>query len=118
MLQTYYGIIALLMMASGISALFLYLSVALGPKKPNAVKDTPYECGMTPFESPSGRHAVRFYLAGMLFVLFDIELIFFFPWAVVYRQLGVLGFVEMMLFMVMLVLGFAYAWRKGALQWK
>ncbi len=118
MLQSYYGIIALLMMASGISALFLYLSVALGPKKPNAVKDTPYECGMTPFESPSGRHAVRFYLAGMLFVLFDIELIFFFPWAVVYRQLGVLGFVEMMLFMVMLVLGFAYAWRKGALQWK
>jgi len=118
MLQSYYGIIALLMMASGISALFLYLSVALGPKKPNAVKDMPYECGMTPFESPSGRHAVRFYLAGMLFVLFDIELIFFFPWAVVYRQLGVLGFVEMMLFMVMLVLGFAYAWRKGALQWK
>ncbi len=118
MLKSYYGIIALLMMASGISALFLYLSVALGPKKPNAVKDTPYECGMTPFESPSGRHAVRFYLAGMLFVLFDIELIFFFPWAVVYRQLGVLGFVEMMLFMVMLVLGFAYAWRKGALQWK
>lgn len=118
MLQSYYGVLALLMMASGVSALFLYLSAVLGPKKPNAAKDMPYECGMAPFESPSGRHAVRFYLAGMLFVLFDIELIFFFPWAVVYRQLGVLGFAEMMLFMVMLVLGFAYAWRKGALQWK
>lgn len=118
MLQSYYGIIALLVMATGVSSLFLYLSAALGPKKPNPVKDMPYECGMEPFELPTGRHSVRFYLAGMLFVLFDIELIFFFPWAVIYRQLGVLGFVEMMLFMVMLVLGFAYAWRKGALQWK
>ena len=60
MLQSYYGIIALLVMASGISALFLYLSATLGPKKPNAAKDMPYECGMAPFESPSGRHAVRF----------------------------------------------------------
>ncbi len=105
-------------MATGVSALFLYLSEALGPKKPNPAKNMPYECGVAPFELPTGRHAVRFYLAGMLFVLFDIELIFFFPWAVVYRQLGVLGFVEMMLFMAMLVLGFAYAWRKGALHFR
>jgi len=118
MLQSYYGIVAILLMATGASALFLYLSEALGPKKTNAAKEMPYECGMPPFESPSGRHAVRFYLAGMLFVLFDIELVFFFPWAVVYRELGVLGFTEMMLFMGMLVLSFAYAWRKGALQWK
>ena len=105
-------------MATGVSALFLYLSEALGPKKPNPAKNMPYECGVAPFELPTGRHAVRFYLAGMLFVLFDIELIFFFPWAVVYRQLGFFGFAEMMVFMLALVLGFAYAWKKGALKFR
>ena len=106
------------LLAGGVSGLFIFLSQTLGPKKPNPAKDTPFECGETPFESPSGRHSVKFYLAGMLFVLFDIELIFFFPWAVVYRKLGVFGFIEMMFFMFVLVLGFIYAWRKGALEWK
>ncbi len=105
-------------MAAAVGALFIYLSATLGPKKPNSAKDMPYECGKVPFESPTGRHSVRFYLAGMLFVLFDIEMIFFFPWAVVYRSLGFFGFMEMMLFAGVVVLGFAYAWRKGALQWK
>ena len=118
MLKDYLGILVMFLLAGGTSALFIYLSQRLGPKNPNPAKDMPYECGKEPFELPSGRHAVKFYLAGMLFVLFDVELIFFFPWAVVYRRLGVFGFAEMMVFLSVLVLGFLYAWRKGALEWR
>ena len=118
MLSPYFGILMMFIFAAGVSTIFILLTQALGPRKPNAAKALPYECGKAPFELPSGRHAVKFYLAGMLFVLFDVELIFFFPWAVVYRQLGVSGFISMMFFLLILVLGFAYAWRKGALQWK
>ena len=106
------------LLAIGVSGLFLTLSQVLGPKKPSAAKNKPFECGKDIFESPAGRHSVKFYLAAMLFVLFDIEMIFFFPWAVLYRSLGLFGFVEMMVFMLFLGLGFAYAWRKGALEWK
>ena len=118
MLNHYFGILMMFVFAVSVSGLFIFLSERLGPKKPNPAKDTPYECGESPFQSPSGRHAVKFYLAGMLFVLFDVELIFFFPWAVVYRDLGFFGFVEMLFFGFLLVLGFAYAWRKGVLEWK
>ena len=104
--------------AGGTAGLFIFLSRKLGPRKPNAAKSMPYECGKTPFETPSARHAVKFYLAGMLFVLFDVEMIFFFPWAVRYQKLGLPGFLSMMFFIFVLVLGFAYAWRKGALEWK
>src|SRR3989338_7547082 len=115
MLKDYFGILVMFALAGGVSCLFIVLSEKLGPKRPNPAKAMPFETGKVPFEHPSGRHSVKFYLAGMLFVLFDIELIFFFPWALVYRQLGVLGFVEMMIFIFFLVLGFVYAWRKGAL---
>ena len=117
-MQPYFGIFAMFLMAAGVSGLFIFLSQALGPKKPNAAKDMPFECGMPPTGMPTGRHVVKFYLAGMLFVLFDVEMIFFFPWAVIYRELGVSGFITMMLFLGILVLGFAYAWKKGALEWK
>ena len=105
-------------MAAGVSGLFIVLASSLGPKKPNDAKNTPFECGMQPFSSPGSKQAVKFYLAAMLFVIFDIELIFFFPWAVIYRDLGLFGFVEMMVFMGFLGLGFLYAWRRGALEWK
>ena len=118
MLADYSGILIFFVLAATVAAIFIVLSQSIGPKKPNPIKDMPYECGKAPFEAPTGRHSVRFYIAGMLFVLFDIELIFFFPWAVVYRQLGVFGFVYMLVFLTLLVLGFAYAWRKGALEWK
>lgn len=117
-MQSYFGILAMFVFAAGVAGLFIFLAQSLGPKKPNPVKDQPYECGVKPFEGASGRHSVKFYLAGMLFVLFDIEMIFFFPWAVLYRKLGAFGFVEMMFFMGLLFLGFIYAWRKGALEWK
>ena len=106
------------LMAASVSALFIFLSQSLGPKKPNPAKDQPFECGKVPFESPAGKHVVRFYLVGMLFVIFDIELIFLFPWAVVYREIGWSAFISMMIFLAMFELGFVYAWRKGAFQWK
>ncbi len=118
MLYSHLGILFMFVFAVGVAALFIFLSQTLGPKKPNAAKNMPFECGKVPFESASGRHSVKFYLAGMLFVLFDIEMIFFFPWAVLYRKLGAFGFVEMTFFMALLFLGFIYAWKKGALEWK
>ena len=108
----------LFVFAGGTSALFIVLAQTLGPKRPNAAKNEPFECGKHPFSQPLGRHSVSFYLGGMLFVLFDVEMIFFFPWAVLYRKLGAFGFFEMTFFMTLLVLGFAYAWRKGALNFK
>ena len=101
-----------------VSGLFIWLSSTLGPKNPNPAKNSPYECGEKPFGSPASHQTVKFYLAAMLFVLFDVELIFFFPWAVLYRKLGLFGFMEMFFFLTVLVLGFIYAWRKGALEWK
>ncbi len=118
MLHSHFGILAMFIFAAGVASLFIILSQALGPKKPNPAKNQPFECGKLPFETASGRHSVKFYLAGMLFVLFDIEMIFFFPWAVLYRKLGFFGFGEMMVFMGLLFLGFIYAWKKGALEWK
>jgi NADH-quinone oxidoreductase subunit A len=98
--------------------LFIFQASTLGPKKPIPVKDEPFECGEKPFNLPEGRLPVRFYLVAMLFVLFDVELVFFFPWAVVYRQLGLFGFVEMLVFLSFLVLGFFYAWKKGILEFR
>ena len=105
-------------MAAGLAGLFIFLSTVLGPKRPNPVKDQPFECGEKPFSLPEGKLPVRFYLVAMLFVLCDVELVFLLPWAVVYRELGVLGFVEMIVFLFFLVLGFAYAWKKGALEFR
>ena len=117
MLSQYFGIFVMFCMAASVAGLFIFLSQKLGPKKSAPAEQTPFECGKTPFELPSGRHSVKFYLAGMLFVLFDIEMIFLFPWAVLYRELGIFGFFEMMFFLFMLSLGFVYAWKKGALKW-
>lgn len=118
MLQNYFGILAIFIIAGSVSGLFLLLAEKLGPKNPNAVKNTPFECGKEPFEKPTGRHTVRFYLAGMLFVLFDVEIIFFYPWAVVFRDLGIGAFAAMMIFLVLFELGFLYAWKKGAFEFK
>jgi NADH-quinone oxidoreductase subunit A len=112
------GIFITFLFASALSALFIFLATTLGPKKPNPTKAEPFECGEKPFGLPEGRLPVRFYLVAMLFVLFDVELVFFFPWAVVYRQLGIFGFLEMLVFVFFLALGFLYAWKKGALEFK
>ena len=113
-------LIAILVMFVGAGVVvgaMLGLSEWLGPKKRNPVKDEAFECGNIPISSPGDRFAVKFYTIAILFVLFDIEIVFLFPWAVVFRSIGLVGFVSMALFIAVLVLGLAYAWRKGALQW-
>ena len=112
------GVFIMFVMAGSVAGLFILGASTLGPKHPNPVKDEPFECGETPFALPEGRLPVRFYLVAMLFVLFDVEIVFLFPWAVVYRSLGLFGFVEMLVFLFFLVLGFVYAWKKGALEFK
>jgi NADH-quinone oxidoreductase subunit A len=110
-------LLVMALLVGGVAALFIIASVTLGPKKRNPVKDTPFECGI---ESQGFAHqpvAVRFYLMALLFILFDVELAFLFPWAVVYRDLGLFGFVEMLLFFVVVGVGFIYAWKVGALEW-
>ena len=118
MLKDYLGILFTILFAAGLSGIFLLLAVTLGPKRPNKAKDQPFESGETPFESPTGRHAVKFYLAGMLFVLFDVEIIFLFPWAVLAKDLGAQGFVAMIIFLTLFLLGDAYAWRKGLFEFR
>ncbi len=117
-MKEYLGVLITFVLAGGIGGAFLLLASLLGPKRPSPAKSEPFECGQEPFRLPSGRFSVKFYLVAMLFILFDVELIFLFPWAVVYRYLGLAGFLEMAVFMGIVVLGFLYAWRKGALEWQ
>lgn len=118
MLHDYLGVLFTILLAAGLSGVFIVLATVLGPKRPNAAKNQPFECGLVPFEQPAGRQAVKFYLAGMLFVIFDVEIIFLFPWAVIAKDLGPQGFWAMMIFLGLFILGDAYAWRKGAFEFK
>ncbi len=117
-MNEYLGILITFILAGGIAGVFILLSSVLGPKKPSAAKMEPFECGERPFSLPTGKLTIRYYLIAMLFILFDVELVFLFPWAVVYRKLGLYGFFEMSLFLGVLLVGFIYAWRKGALEWQ
>ena len=117
-MSEYLGILVTFVLAGGIAGVFILLSSTLGPKKPSAAKSEPFECGERPFSLPTGRMTIRFYLIAMLFILFDVELVFLFPWAVVYRHLGLPGFTTMALFLGVLLIGFVYAWKKGALEWQ
>lgn len=113
----YSGVAAIFIMAIAVGALFIWLSSTLGPKRPNPVKQEPFECGVQPFMLPHDRIPVKFYLVAMLFIIFDVELIFLFPWAVIFRQLRVFGLVELLPFMMVLIVGLAYVWREGILDW-
>jgi NADH-quinone oxidoreductase subunit A len=114
------SLIPVLVMAAivgGIAATFIAASVFLGPKRRTPVKDMPFECGIAS-QGLAGRPvAVRFYLMAILFILFDVELAFLFPWAVVFRELGLFGFMEMFIFSLVVGVGFLYAWKIGALEW-
>jgi NADH-quinone oxidoreductase subunit A len=111
------GVLAMFIGAGAVVAAFMALGTWLGPKRPNPEKAKIFECGNIPIAPSTERFSVKFYTTAILFVLFDIEIIFLFPWAVVFRKLGLLGLVEMGLFIAVLVMGLAYAWRKGALEW-
>ncbi len=114
----YLGIVVAFVLAGGITGLMIFLASTLGKKNPSVVKLEPFECGKTPFALPGGKLAIKFYLTAILFILFDVELVFLYPWAVVYRQLGVLGLVEMGIFLGVLMVGFVYAWVNRALEWQ
>ena len=118
----YLGIAVAFVLAGVITGAMVVLASTLGKKKPSSVKSEPFECGVTPFSLPGGKLAVKFYLTAILFILFDVELVFLFPWAVVYRQLlseiGMVGLVEMGVFLGILMVGYVYAWDNGALEWK
>jgi NADH-quinone oxidoreductase subunit A len=94
------------------------LATALGPKRVLRVKMEPFECGVEPVANPRRRFSVKFYLVAMLFILFDIEAVFLYPWAVLFRDLGWFGFIEMMIFVIIVAVGLLFVWKKGALDWE
>ena len=100
------------------AVMMLGLSQVLSPTRPTKVKASPYESGMPPLGDTHERFSVRFYMVAMLFIIFDIETVFMIPWAVAFRQLGLLGLVEMVIFVVILLVGYVYAWKRGALNWE
>ncbi len=114
-MNEYIGIAVTFVMAAGVAGAMVFLASVLGKKKPTAEKLSPFECGKEPFSLPMGKLAVKFYLTAILFILFDVELVFLYPWAVVYRSLGTVGLVEMGIFLGVLMVGFVYAWDNGAL---
>ena len=118
MLLEYIAIAVMIVVATLIAAIAIGLGELLGPKKKSKVKEEPYESGIVPFGPGTRRMPVRFYLIAVLFILFDIEVIFFLPWAVVFRQLGLFGLLEMGVFVAILLIGYVYAWKKGALEWE
>ena len=118
MLAEYLPTLLFLIVASGIGVALLVVGNLLGPKRPSAEKLSPYECGFAPFEDARMQFDVRYYLVAILFIVFDLEIAFIFPWALVFRELGVFGLVEMGVFLSLLVIGFVYVWKKGALEWE
>jgi len=104
-------------MVAGIAVSMMLIPFLLAPKAPNPIKETPYESGMPPIGEAQARYAIRYYVIAMLFVIFDIEAVFFYPWAVAFNSIGWYGLVEMVLFIVLLLVAYVYAWRKGALDW-
>jgi len=115
--EIYFPVLLQVVIAMAIAGGMLGASWLLGRKVRNRVKDLPYECGVTPIGDARERFSVKFYLVGMLFILFDIEAIFLYPWAVVYRELKLFAFFEMLIFIVLILAGFFYIWKKGALDW-
>jgi NADH-quinone oxidoreductase subunit A len=115
--ELYFPVVLQALIAMAVAAGMLTASYLLGKRVRNRVKDMPYESGIVPTGNARERFSVKFYLVGMLFILFDIEAIFLYPWAVVYRDLKMFGFVEMLIFIVLVLSGFYYIWKKGALDW-
>ena len=115
--ETYFPVLLQAVIAMAVAALMLGLSYVLGKKVRDRVKDLPYESGIVPTGDARQRFSVKFYLVGMLFIVFDIEAIFLYPWAVVYRELKMFAFVEMLLFIILILCGFFFIWKKGALDW-
>lgn len=115
--ETYFPVLVQITIAVVVAAALVALSYFIGKRVKDRVKDSPYECGIAPTGSARERFSVKFYLVGIVFILFDIEAVFLYPWAVVYRELKMFAFVEMLLFVILILVGFFYVWKKGALDW-
>jgi len=118
MLGEYFPILLFLMVGLAIGVLPVVLGKLLGPHRPDPEKLSPYECGFEAFEDARMKFDVRYYLVAILFILFDLEIAFLFPWATVINDIGLAGFISMMVFLGILVVGFVYEWKKGALDWE
>lgn len=115
--ELYFPVLLQVIVAAAVAAGLVGGGLLLGKRVRNSAKDTPYESGMQPVGSARERFSVKFYLVGMVFILFDIEAIFLYPWAVVYRELKMFAFFEMLLFILLVLAGFFYIWKKGVLDW-
>jgi NADH-quinone oxidoreductase subunit A len=118
LLRDYLPILIFLGIAIGLSLVIIVASMVLGPLNPDSEKLSPYECGFEPFADARNKFDVRFYLVAILFIIFDLEVAFLFPWAVSLGKIGVFGFWSMVVFLAVLTVGFIYEWKKGALEWE
>ncbi len=117
MYRAYLPILIVLLFTFALVGVMLGLSRLLSPRQPDRVKDSMYECGIAPIGDARIRHTVRFYVVAMLFIIFDLETVFLYPWAINFRKLGLFGLVEMVVFLAILMIGLVYVWRRGALDW-
>ena len=117
-LEQYLPVLLFILVGLAIGVAPQVIGFILGPNRPDPAKNSPYECGFEAFEDARMKFDVRYYLIAILFILFDLEIAFLFPWAVALKDIGFIGFIDMMIFLAILVLGFAYMWIKGALDWE
>ena len=118
MLADYLPILLFIVIGIGFGVMPILAGFVLGPQRPDAEKLSPYECGFEPFDDAHMKFDVRFYLVAILFIIFDLEIAFLFPWAISLGNIGILGFSSMMIFLFILTIGFIYEWKKGALDWE
>ena len=118
MLDEYLPILLFLIISIIFSIVALSLSFILSPKKPSDEKLSPYECGFEPFDDARTKFDIRFYLVALLFIIFDLEVTFLFPWAISLKDIGIFGYASMMIFLIILTIGFIYEWKNGALEWE
>jgi len=118
MLENYLPVLIFIVVGVAVGGLMIALGFVLGPHRPDSEKLSPYECGFEAFEDSRMKFDVRYYLVAILFILFDLEIAFLFPWAVVLRDIGWFGYIAMSIFLGILVIGFIYEWKKGALEWE
>lgn len=114
----YLAILVYFVISCALACLLILLSFIFAPQKPDAEKISAYECGFDPFDDARGKFDIRFYLVAILFIIFDLEVTFLFPWAVTLNKIGLFGFSTMMIFLIILTIGFIYEWQKGALEWE
>ena len=118
MLYNYLPVLIFIVIGLGLGTVMIVMGAMLGPRRPDSEKQSPYECGFEAFEDSRMKFDVRYYLVAILFIIFDLEIAFLFPWAVVLDEIGMFGFLAMMVFLGVLVVGFVYEWKKGALEWE